>query len=138
MQRHVENYILALQERIGRGEIKATTVVAMIPALRLFTDMNEIQLNWRKIGKLLPSSDLVADDEAYDRIHIQKMLQYCDLRPIHDEKGEILAVHIRVYNGTESAYDTFATPEAWRAYCEYLQVRQKCGEPITKISPSSR
>jgi integrase len=164
LQKHLENYVLSLQERVGRKEIKPSSCVARIPAIKLFCEMNDITLNWRKIGKLLPSTDLVAEDEAYTREQIKKMLQFCDLRtriivlflassgmrlgglaglkhgdlkPIYDKDDQtrVTAVHVRVYNGTEDAHDTFVSPEAWQSYSEYLHVREMYGEKISKMSP---
>ncbi|HEX7031427.1 MAG TPA: hypothetical protein VF172_00360 [Nitrososphaera sp.] len=80
LQKLVENYVLRLQERVGLKEIKASSCVARIPAVKPFCEMNDIVLNWLKIGKLLPSTDLVGDDEAYTREQIKKILQFCDLR----------------------------------------------------------
>jgi hypothetical protein len=81
LQKLIENYVLTLRERVDLKEIKASSCVARMPAVKLFCEMNDITgLNWRKIGKLLPPSDLVADDQAYTRDQIKKMLQFCDLR----------------------------------------------------------
>lgn len=59
-------------------------------------------------------------------------LKHGDLNPIYDknDKTRVIAVHVRVYNGTADVYDTFISPEAWQAYSEYLQFRVKCGEKI--------
>lgn len=164
LQKHIENYVLSLQERVDREEIKPSTCVARMPAIKLFAEMNDIILNWRKIGKLLPRTDLVAEDEAYSREQIKKMLGFCDLRtriiilllassgmrlggiaglkhgdlnPLYDKEdhARVIAVHVKVYAGTEDEYDTFCSPEAWHSYCEYIYVREKYGETITKNSP---
>ncbi len=52
----------------------------MIPPVKLFCEMNDITLNWRKINKLLPYGSGNAADEAYTREQIKKMLEYSDLR----------------------------------------------------------
>ena len=52
----------------------------MIPPVKLFCEMNDIILNWRKINKLLPHGNGNATDEAYTREQIKKMLDHTDLR----------------------------------------------------------
>jgi hypothetical protein len=46
----------------------------------LFSEMNDIILNWKKINRLLPRHDKNAADEAYTREQIKKMLEHSDLR----------------------------------------------------------
>jgi integrase len=60
-----------------------------------------------------------------------------DIKPMYDEQNpkRILAAHVAVYRGTNYEYDTFITPEAWKAYEEYKNIRIKFGEKITKYSP---
>lgn len=163
-QRHFENYVLVLQERVDAGEIKPTTCGTLVAPVKLFADMNDIVVNWKKISRLLPHSDLVAADEAYSRKQIRKMLEYCDLRariivlffassgmrlgglaglkdgditPISadDDSGAIVAAHVVVYRGTEDEYDTFVSGEAWSSYAEYRAMREKFGEKFNKDSP---
>lgn len=56
------------------------------------------------------------------------------ISPIYDEK-KLIAAHVIVYKGTDEEYDTFITPEAFCCYEEYLDLRIKFGEKITKNSP---
>lgn len=158
----IEDYAIFLQSKVNTQEITAQTCTVMIPPIKLFCEMNDIILNWSKIGKLLPRGSNNATDEAYTREQIRKMLEFADLRtkipilfmassgmrlggfqgltegcikPIHDEKtGKLLAAHIVVYKGTEEEYDTFISPEAYHAYEEYRNLRVKFGEEITKNS----
>jgi hypothetical protein len=162
LQRNIKNYVLNLQEKVDRKEIKPSTCVVRIPPVKLFCEMNDVLLNWTKIGKLLPRTDLVAQDEAYTREQIQKMLTFCDLRtriivlmlassgirlealarlrhgdfnPIYSENS-LVAVHVKVYRGTTAEYDSFATPEFWKSYSEYISLRKAYGEVITGDSPA--
>jgi hypothetical protein len=60
-----------------------------------------------------------------------------DIEAIYDDKldpKKILAAHVIAYRGTTDEYDTFITPEAWKAYKEYRNTRIKFGEKITKDS----
>ena len=162
--RIVEDYVLFLQAKISNGEITAGTAHSMIPPVKLFCEMNDIILNWRKISKLLPHGNGNAMDEAYTRELIKKMLEYSDLRakipilfmassgmrlggfvglrdgdirPIYDEVTgkKLIAAHVVVYKGTDDEYDTFISPEAFSTYQEYRNLRMKFGEVITKKSP---
>ena len=164
LQRIVEDYVLFLQAKISNGEITAGTAHSMIPPVKLFCEMNDIILNWRKISKLLPHGNGNATDEAYTRELIKKMLEYSDLRakipilfmassgmrlggfvglrdgdirPIYDEVTgkKLIAAHVVVYKGTDDEYDTFISPEAFSTYQEYRNLRMKFGEVITKKSP---
>jgi integrase len=164
LQRIVEDYVLFLQAKISSGEITAGTAHTMIPPVKLFCEMNDIILNWRKINKLLPYGSGNAADEAYTREQIKKMLEHSDLRakipilfmassgmrlggfvdlrdgdirPIFDEMTgkKLVAAHVVVYRGTDDEYDTFISPEAFSVYQEYQNLRIKFGENITRKSP---
>jgi hypothetical protein len=163
LQRLIEDYILLLQTKVRSGEITAGTCNVTLPPVKLFCEMNDIILNWRKLNKLLPHANDNAADEAYTREQIRKMLEYCDLRakipilfmasggmrlggfhgladgwikPVYNERNDkLLAAHVVVYKGTRDEYDTFISPEAYNAYEEYRNLRIKFGEKITKNSP---
>ena len=163
LQRTIENYVILLQTKVQNDEITAGSCTVSLPPVKLFCEMNDITLNWRKINKLLPRGNDNAADEAYTREQIKKMLEYSDLRakipilfmassgmrlggfqgltdvcikPIYDEKTDkLLAAHVIVYKGTEDEYDTFISPEAFRTYEEYRNLRIKFGEKITRNSP---
>lgn len=162
-QHMIEDYVLFRQSKVLNGEITAGSCNVSLPPVKLFCEMNDIILNWRKINKLLPHGDDNAADEAYTREQIKKMVEYSDLRakipiifmassgirlggfqgltdgcikPIQDEKtGKLLAAHIVVYKGTNYEYDTFISPEAFHTYEEYRNLRIKFGEKITPNSP---
>jgi hypothetical protein len=163
LQHGIEDYVILLQTKVRNKEITAMTASVMVPPVKLFCEMNDIILNWRKINTLLPHGNDNATDEAYTREQIKKMLDHSDLRakisilfmsssgmrlggfqgltdgcikPIYDEKsGKLLAAHVIVYKGTDEEYDTFISPEAYYAYEEYRNLRIKFGENISKNSP---
>jgi hypothetical protein len=163
LQQLIEDYVLLLQTKVRSGKITAATCDVSLPPVKLFCEMNDIILNWRKINKLLPHGNGNAADEAYTREQIRKMLEYSDLRakipilfmassgmrlggfqglsdgcikPVYNESNDkLLAAHVVVYKGTKDEYDTFISPEAYHAYEEYRNLRIKFGEKITKNSP---
>ncbi|MGC2384018.1 MAG: hypothetical protein WA631_13010, partial [Nitrososphaeraceae archaeon] len=141
LQRILEDYVLFIRAKIGKEEIIAATAHSMITPVKLFCEMNDIILNWRKINKLLPYGNGNAADEAYTREQIKKMLEHSDLRakipilfmassgmrlggfvglrdgdirPIFDEVTgkNLVAAYVVVYKGTDDEYDTFISPEA--------------------------
>ena len=58
------------------------------------------------------------------------------INPIYDDKSnKLIAPHVTIYKGTDEEYDTFVSPEAFRVYEEYRNLRIKFGEQITKNSP---
>ncbi len=161
-QQLIEDYVLSLQTKISNGEITAATGQTMLPPIRLFCDMNDIILNWRKINRLMPRGSRNAADDAYTREQIKKMLEYSDLRakipilfmsssgmrlggfigltdgtvkPIYGEANKLIAAHVIVYKGTDDEYDTFVSAEAFRVYEQYRNLRIKFGEKIIKSSP---
>ena len=164
LQRILEDFVLFIQAKITNGQITAASAHSMIPPVKLFCEMNDIILNWRKINKLLPHGNGNATDEAYTREQIKKMLEHSDLRakvpilfmassgmrlggfaglrdgdvrPIFDETTgkKLIAAHVVIYKGTDDEYDTFISPEAFSIYQEYRNLRIKFGEVITKKSP---
>jgi hypothetical protein len=129
LQQKIEDYILLVRTRIENNELKAATTQTMIAPIRLLCKMNDIIINWKKINKLLPRVDKNAEDEAYTREQIKKMLEYSDLRtqiPIlfmassgmrlggfcgltdgcitplyHEKTGKLLAGQVVVYKSTD-------------------------------------
>lgn len=164
LQRLVEDYVLDLQDKAMKGELKPSSCITRMPPVKLFFEMNDLVLNWTKLSKLLPRGDAVAVDEAYTRELVRSMLPHCDLRartlvlllfssgirlgavpglkdgdinPMYDATGSaLLCAHLKVYAGTDAEYDTFMTPEAYLSYFEYRKLRKKYGEKITPQSPA--
>lgn len=163
LQHMIEDYAMVLQTKVRDKEITAATAAVTIIPIKLLCEMNDIIINWRKIGKLLPHGYSNAADDAYSREQIKRMLDFADLRtkipilfmassgmrlggfqgltdgcikPIYDDQtGKLLAAHVVVYKGTDDEYDTFISPEAYHAYEEYRNLRIKFREKITKNSP---
>ena len=80
LQHILQDYALFIQAKITSEQITTASAHSMIPPVRLFCEMNDIILNWRKINKLLPHDNGNATDEAYTREQIKKMLEHSDLR----------------------------------------------------------
>ena len=80
LQNTIQDYVIVLKQRLNSGQIRPASVIAAVPPIRHFCEMNDILINFRKIGKLLPQNEDNAKDQAYTRDQIKKMLQYTDIR----------------------------------------------------------
>lgn len=152
--------IVQYKEKIEKGELSASAIVALYAPVKLFLTMNDVVLNWSKISRTLPRQGK-ADDRAIEIEEIRKILNFAsvrdralvlllassgirvgavpdlrvkDLQPI-EEDGNILAGKLVVYAKSPEEYYTFITPEAYEATREYLEFRRREGEEITKDSP---
>jgi len=146
------------KEKIASGEKAAGTIVNYYRAFKLFCDMNDIHLNWKKISKGLPRAKKTSNDRAPTIDEIRKLIAYPDRRiksivfvmcssgirlgawdylkwkhviPQYDNKGEILAAKLIVYDGEPEQYYTFLTPEAYASLKDWMDFRASFGEVIT-------
>src|SRR5215208_4389870 len=151
-------YIEFQKERVEKGEIKESTINNYYKSVKLFCEMNDIILNWKKIAKGKPQHRDDANDRAPTLDEIKKLLDFPDRRikvivlvmlssgirvgawdylrwkhiiPIKNENNEVIAAKVRVYAGEKEEYLSFITPEAFEALQEYIEFRASCGETIT-------
>jgi len=140
---------------VNGEKLGSSSVHGIFKAIKHYCVMNDIILNWDKLGKILPSQSK-ADDRAITRDEILKLLQYSnlqtrsmvlfmasggmrigalsnltfrDLEPMLD-KGQLLACKVVIYRGTPDEYYTFITLEAYRTIKEYLAYSERSGERI--------
>ena len=67
-------------QRSQKGEISLSTIPNYVKALKLFCDMNDIQVSWKKILRGVPRGRQAAKDRAPTREEILKLIQYPDRR----------------------------------------------------------
>lgn len=157
-QHQIMQYIEYQKERVEKGEIKESTINNYYKSIKLFCEMNDLILNWKKIAKGKPQHSDSANDRAPTLDEIKKLLDFPDRRikvivlvmlssgirvgawnylkwkhvkPIKNENDEIIAAKIIVYSGQKEEYFSFITPEAFNVLEEYLEFRRTCGETIT-------
>ena len=150
--------------KVIRGEKVAGTVINYYRAFKLFCEMNDFQLSWKKISKGLPKARKSSNDRAPTLDEIKKLIEYPDRRirpiifvmcssgirlgawdylkwkdvvPIHDEENEIIAAKLVVYRGEPEEYYSFITPEAYNAVKEWMNFRISYGEVITNYCHDS-
>jgi hypothetical protein len=146
--------------RVSKGEIVESTIKNYYKAIKLFCEMNGCAhlLNWKMITRGLPTGRQAANDRAPIIEEIKKLLEYPDRRikpivytmassgirlgawdylrwkhvkPMTDEKGNVVAAELTVYAGDNEEYYTFITPEAYNALTDWMDFRASYGEKIT-------
>jgi integrase len=126
-----------------------------------FYEMNDVVVNWKKIGKYLGEDERVVLDRAYSREEIQTLLSNADLR------GKVILLllgsaglrigalsslslrnlrrieqhdiyEITIYEKTRSQYTTYCTPECASVIDSYLDFRKRHGEKLNPNTPLLR
>lgn len=148
------------KERAERREITAGTVKNYYKPAKLFCEMNDIVLNWKRIHRGLPRGSRSANDRAPTLEELRKICDYPDrrIRPIvylmsssgirlgawdwlkwdHIQpvasNNDVVAAKMIIYAGSSEEYLTFITSEAYGAVKSWMDYREECGETITKDS----
>lgn len=149
------------KERSIRREISESTISNYYKATKLFCEMNDLTLNWKKIARGLPTGRKFANDRAPTLEEIQKLVEYPDRRikpivyvmvssgirigawdflqwkhvtPITNGFGEIIAAKLLVYPQDREEHYTFITREAFTCLKEWMDFRASYGETITEES----
>jgi integrase len=138
-------------ERARRKEIAECTISNYYKATKLFCEMNDLTLSWKKISRGLPVGRRAANDRAPTIEEIQKLVEYPDRRikpviytmassgirigawdylqwkhvtPLHNGNGdELFAAKLLIYPGDQEEYYTFITSEAYTALKEWIDFR---------------
>ena len=145
------------KQRVRQKELAAGTLKNYYRATKLFCEMNDLTLNWKKISKGLPRAKNSSNDRAPTIEEIRKSVEYPDrrIKPIihamasggfrlgawdyvrwkhvsifTNDKGDIIAAKVRIYADEPEEYYTFITPEAYFALKEWMDFRASYGEEI--------
>ena len=139
--------------------ISAGTVRNYIQAIKSFYEAHDLPVtNWKRTSKAIPKARRVSNDRAPTREEIRKAIQANDRRvkpfilvmcssgirvgawdylrwkhviPLKNDKGDIIAAKLIVYNEEHDEYYSFITPEAYHALSEWMDFRALHGETIT-------
>lgn len=156
----VVKYLQHHLQRVERKEITAATLRNHVKTIKLFCEMADIQVPWKRIAKGLPRGRKYAPDRAPTIHEMQKTAEYPDRRIraiIYTMassgirlgawdylrwgdvesifKGrKLLAAKLTVYAGEEDQYYTFITPEAYPALADWMRYREQSGEAISRDS----
>jgi len=157
---NVLGFLLIYKERVERKEISGATLRNYVKSIKLFCEMNDILIPWKKITRGLPKGRKFADDRAPTIEEIYRLIEYPDRRikaivytmcssgirlgawdylrwghiiPIKRE-NTIVAAKIRVYAEDDEEYFSFITPEAYYELEKWICYRKNSGETITHKS----
>jgi integrase len=146
------------KDRVEREEITAATLYNFVKALKLFCEMSDVPIAWKKITRGLPKVRSFANDRAPTIEEIRKMTEYPDRRmkaivytmassgirlgawdylrwndiePVSKD-GRVVAGKLTVYAGEEDEYFSFVTPEALSELERWISYRKQSGEVIDK------
>lgn len=152
------------KERVSKKEITESTLRNYYKPIKLFCEMNDIQLNWKKIAKGIPKARRASNDRAPTideirgiigypdrrikpiiytmissgiRLGAWDYLRWGDVQPIFQDDGKrdiVVAAKLIVYRGDPEQHQTFISPEAFHSLSEWMEVRRQAGETITKDS----
>jgi hypothetical protein len=78
--RSIINFLQVQKERVDRKEITGSTIRNYVKAIKLFTEMNDILISWKRITRGLPKGRKWADDRAPTIEEIRKIVEYPDRR----------------------------------------------------------
>ena len=149
-------YMQHQKERAERKEITAGTVKNYFQVIKLFCEMSDISVPWKRISRGLPKSRKFADDRAPTIEEISKILEYPDRRikaiiytmassgirvgawdylkwkhiiPIQ-KNGQVIAAKLTVYAGENDEYFTFISAEAYNELEKWKEYRILSGESV--------
>lgn len=121
-----------------------------VKSLKVFCEMSEISIPWKKITRGLPNARQSANDRAPTVKEIRKLLEYPDRRikpifytmissgmrlgawdhlklkhisPIKDDNKNTIAAKITVYVGEIDEYYSFITEEAYSSLIDWMKFR---------------
>ena len=80
VQDKIIGFISYQVQRAQRGEISLSTIPNYLKAMKLFCEMNDIHVSWKKISRGVPRGRQAANDRAPTREEIQRLLEYPDRR----------------------------------------------------------
>lgn len=157
-QMSIMNFVEYQKKRAANGAIAFGTIRNYYKAIKLFCEMNDIVLGWKKITKGLPKQINASNDRTPNAEEIQALLEYPDRRlkpiiytilssgirlgawdylhwkhivPFYGDDGEVIAAKIIVYAGEDEQYYSFISPEAFHSLKEWMDFRASYGEKIT-------
>jgi hypothetical protein len=146
--------------RVNNREISGATVRNYVKSIKLFCEMADIPIPWKKLTRGLPRARNYADDRIPSIEEIRRLLEYpdrrikpivCtmassgirlgswdylrwgDIRPV-ERDGKVVAAKIIVYAGEAEQYFSYISIEAFKELTKWIQYRESAGEKITNDS----
>lgn len=156
----VMEFLQFQKERVENEEISSATLRNFVKAIKLFCEMNDIEIAWKKITRGLPKTKRYADDRSPTLEEIQMLTEYPDrrikaivytmassgirlsawnylrwghIKPIKED-GRVIAAKVVVYPGDVEEYTTFVTSEAYQELEKWMDYRRNAGEELNEKS----
>ena len=155
IQRNLEDYLIHIKDRNSPNYIPS-----IMAPVELFYLMNEKNLNTKRLHKMFPTKTKRSGYGSYTREHIQSMIDNTNKRRTKAlilflaSSGcrvgvipELKLKHITdienckqvlCYAESKEEYTAFMTPEASKAFDDYLEERQQDKEKLKPESPAFR
>ena len=157
---NILRFIQFQNDRVNKKQITGATVRNYVKSIKLFCEMSDLPISWKKITRGLPKGKKYADDRIPTIQEIRKVVDYPDrrikaivytmassgirigawdylhwshIRPI-ERNGEIVAAKLIVHAEEDEEYFTFISPEALRAVKDWMNYRESSGELINDES----
>jgi hypothetical protein len=152
---NILRFLQMLRQQVDNREIVSTTIWNYVAAIKLFCEMNDVDIKWKKITRGLPRGRKWARDRAPTIEEIKMLCEYPDrrIKPLvytfvssgirleawdwfrwgHVTKLEGCA-RIRVYAGEPEEYFTYISNEAYDQLERWMNYRKISGEHITPQS----
>jgi hypothetical protein len=160
----IREYILTNRDRVDRGEITPGSLKGLFTPIKTFCDGYDdvtAKVNWKRIRKSMPPIQHYSDDRAPTIEEIRKLVEFPDrrikalvyvmcssgirigaweymkwkhLKPVTNDKDEVIAAHLQVYAKDWGNYKTYMTPEAYNEVKKWMDFRGSYGEQITPDS----
>ena len=150
LESKIRDYLIYLRED---KKVAAATISLYLAVITHFYEMNDLQINWRKLNKFKGKLRGVVEDVPYTRDQIKTMIDRARLR----DKCMILLMtsaglrrtalttlklrdlqfvnkfslyKITVYKHEQEQYITYCTPECAKVIDDYLKWRERLGEQL--------
>ena len=158
---NILKFVLFHNQRIHKKEISGATLINYLKAIKLFCEMSDLSINWKKITRGLSRGKRYANDRIPTLTEVRKIVEYPDRRikpivytmcssgirlgawdylkwkhiiPLLNNKNDVIAAKIRVYVDKEEEYISFISLEAYSHLKDWMNYRKEVGELVTEES----
>jgi hypothetical protein len=146
--------------RVNNKEISGATVRNYVKSIKLFCEMADLPVPWKKLTRGLPRAKSYSDDRIPSIEELRRLLEYPDrrikaivctmassgirlgawdylrwgnIRPLKRD-GKIVAAQLIVYAGEPEQYFSYISYEAWQELTKWINYRETSGEKVTEDS----
>ena len=157
---NILRFIHYQKKRVEQKQISSATVRNYVKAIKLFCEMADVSIPWKKITRGLSRVKRYADDRVPTVEEIRKLVDYPDRRiktivyimsssgirlggwdylkwghitPI-ERNGNVVGAKIIVYAEEDEQYFSFISSEAWHAVKGWMEYREESGEHVSEDS----